>query len=235
MKRTRSHCEKIRANMKKQWASGLRAPSEKSIAAAKANAKRFWSDPELIAKNIEGRKSKRFRDAHTTDHLQTKEMREKCTQAKRNSEAFKVSRIKAGKLLQSPEIRKRRLESWMQSPLAAKAVETMREALARSEKCQPGIKNHAARMWHIRSPDNVPYHFRNLAEFIRVNPHLFNPDDIPVKAIRGIGMLRPSDTRKRISGTWKGWTWISLIETFHNGENDLLSRANIKASELTPK
>jgi hypothetical protein len=226
MKRTKSHCEKIRTRLKEEWASGKRSPSAKSIDAAKANAKRFWSDPDLIAKNIEGRKSKRFKEAHTTGHLQMEEMREKCRQGKLQSEAFKSARKEAGKLLQSPEVRKRAREAWNESPLAAETVKTMREAMARSEKCQAGIKHHAGRMWHVRSPDNVTYHFLNLAEFIRQHPQLFDPADVPVKAMRGIGMLRPTPTRKRISGTWKGWTWISLTEVFNNGGEDLLSRHN---------
>lgn len=203
---------------------GVRRVNPKSIEAAKANAKRFWSDPELIAKNLAGRKSKRFKTAHTMDHLQTGAMREKCTIAKRSSKAFKAARQQAGQMLQSAEVRARARQAWQESPLAARAVKIMRQAMMRSEKCQKGIKHHAGRKWHLRSPSNVEYHFLNLAEFIRRNPHLFDPSDVPVKAARGIGMLRPSETRKRIASTWKGWTWISLCEVFNNSGDDLLHR-----------
>jgi hypothetical protein len=198
--------------------------SPKSIESAKRNAKRFWTEPELIAKNIAGRASERFQSTHTAAHLCTEEMREKCRIARLKSEKYKISQKQKGFALQSEEIRKRKIEAIRNSPLVAAATKRMREALSRSEKCQPGIKNHAARKWHIRSPSNVSYHFVNLMEFIRRNPQLFDPDDIPVRANRGIGLLRPTHTKKRVHGTWKGWTWISSTEAFHNGGEDLVKR-----------
>jgi hypothetical protein len=199
--------------------------NKNSIAAAKANAKRFWTDPELVAKNIANRKaSKLFKETHNGSHSQTKEMRDKCTAAKQTSEKFKASVKRNAKVLQQPEVRERARQALKDSPLFAESIKAMRSAMAKSEKCQKGVKHHAGRKWHIRSPSNVSYHFVNLSEFIRNNSHLFHPDDIPRKAIRGIGMLRPSDSRKRISGTWKGWTWISLTETYQNNSDDLLSR-----------
>jgi hypothetical protein len=205
-------------------ANGVRRVNQKSIEAAKANARRFWTDPELIAKNLAGRKSKRFKETHTARHLQAEAIREKCTKAKRESEAVKAAQKKAGEFFRSAEIRALACQARRESPRAAEHLKTMRQAMERSEKCKKGIKHHAGRKWHIRSPSNVEYRFLNLAEFIRRNPHLFDPADVPVKAMRGIGMLRPSDTRKRISGTWKGWTWISLCEVFNNSGNDLLHR-----------
>jgi hypothetical protein len=144
--------------------------------------------------------------------------------ARRNSEAVRELLKKTGELLKSPEMRKRQREACRKSPLCAAATKRMMEAMRKTEKCQAGLKHHAGRKWYIRSPSNVEYHFVNLLEFIRSNPHLFDPDDIPVKAHRGIGMLRPSDTRKYIAGSWKGWTWISYCETFYNSSNDLLDR-----------
>lgn len=195
-----------------------------SVAAAIANTKRFWSDPELRAKNIAGRQSQRFKETHSTAALHTEEARAKCLQAKRDSAAFQAARKQAGRLLQSPEIREKARKSLRESPLAAAATKSMREAMLASEKCRPGVKNHAARKWHLRSPSNVEYHFVNLLEFIRQNNHLFDPADIPVRASRGLGMIRPSDTRKKVAGTWKGWTWISYTEVFTNAGDDLLHR-----------
>ena len=198
-----------------------------SLKAAIANAKRFWTDPVLAAKNIANRKaSKLFKETHNGKHFQTKEMREKCTAAKQKSEKYKASCKQNAKLLQRPEVRERVRQALKESPLAAEAFKKMRAALESSEKCQKGIKHHAGRKWHIRSPSNVTFHFVNLSEFIRQHRHLFHPDDVPVKALRGIGMLRPSETRKRISGTWKGWTWVSHIESIYNDKEDLLSRSN---------
>lgn len=196
-----------------------------SLKAAIANAKRFWTDPVLAAKNIANRKaSKLFKETHNGKHLQTKEMREKCNAAKRKSEKYKASCKQNALALQRKEVRKRARQARKKSPFVAEAVKKMRKIMAQSEKCQAGIKHHAGRKWHIRSPSNVTFHFVNLAEFIRQNRHLFHPDDVPVKAMRGIGMLRPSDTRKQISGTWKGWTWVSHIESIYNDKEDLLTR-----------
>lgn len=198
-----------------------------SLKSAIANTKRFWTDPVLAEKNIANRKaSKLFKETHNGKHFQTKEMREKCTAAKQKSEKYKASCKQNPKWLQLPEVRERARQALKESPLAAEAFKRMREALESSEKCQKGIKHHAGRKWHIRSPSNITFHVLNLAEFIRQHRHLFHPDDVPVKALRGIGMLRPSDTRKRISGTWKGWTWVSHIESIYNNKEDLLSRSN---------
>lgn len=198
-----------------------------SLKAAIANSKRFWTDPVLIAKNIANRKaSKLYKETHNVNHLQTKEMRDKCTIAKQKSEKFKAAVKQNSKVLHRPEVMERARQALKESPFAVEALKRMRAAMAQSEKCQKGIKHHAGRKWHIRSPFNVTYYFVNLAEFIRQNKHLFHPDDVPVKAMRGIGMLRPSDTRKKIPGTWKGWTWVSHIEFLFNNKEDLLLRTN---------
>jgi len=161
----------------------------------------------------------------TAAHLHTPEVREKSRLGKLNSTVFKdAHRKKALRVLHSPEAKARRIEAQKTSPLCRAQTKKMIEAMMQSEKCKAGPKHHAGKKWHLRSPSNVEYHFINLDEFIRKHPHLFNPDDIPVKARRGIQGLRPSNTRKRVSGTWKGWTWISYFETFYNSSNDLLDR-----------
>lgn len=154
----------------------------------------------------------------------TPEIQKKALTARLASEKWKESRRKIVKMLHSPEIRKRQREGCKKSSLHAAATKKMIEVMMQSEKCKAGLKHHAGRKWHIRSPSNVEYHFLNLSEFIRTHSHLFDADDIPVKAHRGIQGLRPSDTRKRVNGTWKGWTWISLCETFYNSGDDLLDR-----------
>ena len=154
----------------------------------------------------------------------TPEIQKKALIARLASEKWKESRRKVVKILKSPKVKKLNLEARRKSPLCAAQTRKMIEVMMQSEKCKAGIKHHAGRKWHIRSPSNVEYHFVNLLEFIRTHSHLFDPDDIPVKAHRGIQGIRPSDTRKRVNGSWKGWTWISYCEAFYNSSDDLLDR-----------
>lgn len=197
-----------------------------SIKQAKANAKRFWTDPELIRRNIEGRKSERFRSTHTGASLHTKEVRAKCEEGKRNSELYWEARRHAGRVtLQTPEVRAKATKARMASPTWPETVRKRIEAQAASPKCRTGSLIHiACREWHLRSPNNVEYHFVNLSEFIRTHATLFDPMDLDIRAQRGLGMIRPSDTRKKVAGTWKGWTWISVREVFANNGKDLLDR-----------
>jgi len=160
-----------------------------------------------------------------TAHLHTPEIREKSRLGKLNSEVYKdAHRKKAIRVLHSPEAIERRRKAQKTSLICRAQTKKMIEVMMQSEKCKAGLKHHAGRKWHIRSPSNVEYHFVNLLEFIRSHSHLFDPNDIPVKAHRGIQGLRPSDTRKRVNGSWKGWTWISYCEAFYNSSNDLLDR-----------
>jgi hypothetical protein len=67
--------------------------------------------------------------------------------------------------------------------------------------------------WTLCAPNGVSHSFTNLREFVRTNPLLFSDYELtPLgdgkpRAINGLHSLRPSDTRKRVSGSWRGWTW----------------------------
>ena len=175
-------------------------------------------------------------------HLHTPEMKARTVEAIRNSplckgqylhtpeiraraiKAFKNSPLCKGDNLRTPEIKARRIESIRNSSICEEQRKKWREANKNSEKCKAGLKHHQCKKWHIRSPSNVEYHFINLAEFIRTHQDLFDPIDIPKNSYHGIALLRPSNKRKVIPGSWKGWTWISLCEAFYNSSNDLLDR-----------
>jgi hypothetical protein len=83
----------------------------------------------------------------------------------------------------------------------------------------------------LRSPDNRTFRVINVAHFVRENPDLFLPGDVEWKR-RGdywscravVGLYSLSPRRKNPIGSWKGWTVVSLTETFHNQEEDLLER-----------
>lgn len=176
-----------------------------------------------MSRYAEGRTTKRYLESHKAIHLHTPEAAVVRVAAMRNSKKYKSSRLDCAKALHTAEAKARSLASCMASPLRAEKHKKLMAGREKSEKCQKGIKNHAAKMWHLRSPENIEHHFINLCEFIRCNQNLFNEEDIHHKALKGIGMLRPTN-RKKILGSWKGWTWISYSETFTNGGKDLLSR-----------
>lgn len=197
-----------------------------SIAAAKANAKRFWTDPILRAKNIEGRKSERFQETHP-GNFQDAEFQEKATQAKRASEKFKEHCKVNIQNCHTPEARKKAAESFKTSEAAQAALRNAREKMLNTPHCQPGEGYHAAKMWYFRSPDNVTFTFRCLPEFVRNHMHFFQRDGDTVKRVTGgLSNLRPTATKKRTPGSWRGWTWVSYTEEFTNDGNDLLGRVS---------
>ncbi len=81
-----------------------------------------------------------------------------------------------------------------------------------------GVSNVHAQMWHIRSPENKAYRFRNLTHFVREHEHLFMPDDViwkphgsglRCKAVAGLMKMSP---RGKHPSPWKGWRWVSELE-----------------------
>lgn len=87
-----------------------------------------------------------------------------------------------------------------------------------------GINHVTAKGFRFRNPDNRVFYGKNIAEFVRANPHLFIPEDViwrsqkkkritapkTCRAVNGLLSLRPN--RKHPRGSWKGWTWISDTE-----------------------
>lgn len=79
-----------------------------------------------------------------------------------------------------------------------------------------GENNIHAQAWHIVSPENVHYRFKNMSEFVRTHHHLFDSSDTSERDNNGrkkcsraahqLGKLRPTD-KKTASKSWKGWTW----------------------------
>lgn len=87
----------------------------------------------------------------------------------------------------------------------------------------------------IRSPTNVVWYVRNITDFVRTHPHLFDPEDVVwvnykahlgreawrCRAQKGIMKLREA---KDPRGSWKGWTLVSDVEVYKNKGKDLLDR-----------
>lgn len=104
------------------------------------------------------------------------------------------------------------------------------EAQKRIPGLQKTPENYRAVWWRVRDYRGRIHEFKNLCWFIRENPSLFLAEDINYKhtvrssAYCGISGLRPNPKRKKVNGSWKGWTWYSQTERLKNEGNDLLDR-----------
>jgi hypothetical protein len=128
--------------------------------------------------------------------------------------------------LMSPEVRERALKN--------SAVEAKTNPLR-----GPFETNMHARYWAIRSPEGVPYKFRNLKFWLRHHAHLFKDEDIrptnpgvprhgqSCHAYNGICGICPR--HKRTAGSWKGWTWISSVDAY---VGDLLGRITMAQTSI---
>jgi hypothetical protein len=114
-----------------------------------------------------------------------------------------------------------------------KRAKALRGKMQTAQKTKRGVTNHRAVTYHLRDPNGKSHHGKNLLEFVRKHEHLFLEDDViwrPIspkksaltcRAYNGLCSLK---NKARTPGTWKGWTIASLVETFHNGGEDLLER-----------
>lgn len=118
--------------------------------------------------------------------------------------------------------------------------EKLRMVIASNPLTAKGVENRMAKWWHLRSPDNRTFRFKNLLQFVRENPALFDPEDVQwrpkgchlvCKASNGLAILSPR--QKNAKGTWKGWTWVSITEKITNDKEDLLGRISSENSELS--
>ena len=124
----------------------------------------------------------------------------------------------------------------MMATVAAHSEDAIKKANA-SRMVIPGFQslpeNFSAKWWRVRDDRGRIHEFKNLSWFIKVNPELFLAEDINWKdatrsrAYGGISSIRPSSTRRRVNGTWKGWTWYSQTERLKNEGHDLLDRDSV--------
>lgn len=194
--------EKLSKALKEKWASGTRRPNSKESRERAASTLRA-----------------RFAAGDLKPSQVPLETRIRC------AELF--SKKYKGRVL-----RKTAIADWEKEKIK-KIAEEFRKTDPRAQK---GTQNQSARVWRIRSPVNKIYEFKNLIHFIRENENLFAPEDVEwrvkgkrdtsltCKAHGGLSMLSPR--RKQSHGTWKGWTWVSHIESIYNNKEDLLSRIN---------
>lgn len=107
----------------------------------------------------------------------------------------------------------------------------------KTEEYRKSRQLRSQKIWHLRSPSNKCYSFKNLAQFLRDNPKLFPEETLkpkrqhrrqagPCLAATGLSRIRPDSRAQKPVGSWRGWTWISNMEVFYNGGDDLLDREN---------
>jgi hypothetical protein len=111
-------------------------------------------------------------------------------------------------------------------------------SMAKNPRSAKGPSHGCSTVFHLRDRNNKVYLFKNLAHFIRENESMFSDCDVVWKnigpsgevclAYSGLLSLRPftrdGSPKRRVAGSWKGWTWVSLTEVFHNQGEDLLLR-----------
>ena len=97
--------------------------------------------------------------------------------------------------------------------IKARAVKMSREEVKTSPKRGRFETNVNAEEWHLRDPQGVEHHFRNLRHFIRNNTSLFTARQTEVRKKNGgtrvEGCLYRLSPRNKFPATCsQGWTWI---------------------------
>ena len=80
-------------------------------------------------------------------------------------------------------------------------------------KFQKGEQHFRSSIWRFRSPKNVVYEFKNLAEFLRTHGNLFDIKDLQWKRLSALRPHLSNGTPKqKVAGSWKGWRWYASKE-----------------------
>lgn len=71
-----------------------------------------------------------------------------------------------------------------------------------------GAKHPTARWWDIRDPSGRMHRFRNLNQFLRDHPELFDPEDLVMRgrSCRAAKGIQSMFLASQPAGSWKGWT-----------------------------
>lgn len=120
---------------------------------------------------------------------------------------------RSSKICCSPECSRKHRGDLHKNGAYEESIEKMRRRF--SEKVSEiGPENlWTAKGWVIQSPDGTIYKCRNLLNFIREHPDLF--DGTPNQAFDGFQKIKATmrGKRKNPSKSWKGWTLISWSES----------------------
>ena len=145
----------------------------------------------------------------------------------------KISEANKGRVI-SDEQRSKHSEKMKGHQWTPEVIESRAAPLRGRAHVKPltakGPKHHAAITGILRSPDNVTYPFRNMAQFVRDHEMLFLSQDTEWdekgKCRAYKGLLGLTGKGNHVRGSWKGWTLVSYTETFYNAGDDLLDRSN---------
>lgn len=121
---------------------------------------------------------------------------------------------------------------------SAKALAGTMRARATDKRFQPGVEHMSAKWWHVRAPNGIAYRFKNMREFVRTHPYLFDEglavwrtrDDgrVTCKADAGLrSLFQPSGK----ACSWHGWVAVSIQEVRRDSADDPLQRE--RESETT--
>lgn len=146
-----------------------------------------------------------------------------------------------------PEYEERRLEGLRNSQKLKESARRIsfefrskaQESRSKNPRHQKGQFHIASKHWRLRDFKGRIYEFVNLANFIRENPGLFDENDTQwhrppgktssiCRAYSGLSSIRPfpvkTRSKRKVAGSWKGWTWFSQTERIKNNGSDLLHR-----------
>lgn len=234
--------KKISKALKVKWASGTRKPTplgitREAIAARWANRVEIQGKPRS---KINGVRNPEYRKwYYEQKEAQTKSFRADSDEAK----SFFSDNLRKVRCMPATE------EARM---AAVKASQKVKDAARRTQKIYAGLgmkmhpemfsksagENHvSAVVFSIRSPDGIHYRFKNLRAFIRDNSGMFEDGDatwfprgknIDCRAYGGIMSIKPSERRRKVNGSWKGWVWVTLNERALRNAEDPLDRLSNK-------
>ena len=239
--------KKLSESLKAKWASGTRKPMPPGINRAALIAR--WANrveiPGKPRSEINGVRNPEYRKwYYEQKEAQTKSFRAGSDEAK----AFFSDNLR--KVRATPEAVEKRTA-------AHKASQKVKNNARRIQKLYAGIgmemhpemfskaagENHvSAAVFSIRSPRGVHYRFKNLRAFIRDNADMFENGDATwfrrgrgedCRAYGGIMSIKPSERRRKVNGSWKGWVWVTLNERALRNAEDPLDRPSNKADSTT--
>lgn len=193
--RKTTHREKLRAGVKRAYATNPGYREAVSAAAVKQHAEGRASPGEM-----------------------TDERRRKISEAQKGKPRDYLTRDDYAAMGKVAHERHKDDPDYLHQLFAPEARELALKRSAEDAKTNPRRgkfeTNCHAVDWYLTDPRGVTHRFRNLAHFIRKNPHMFSPEDVLVppgksehktRAYGGLAQLRITNTKPFAS--WKGWTW----------------------------
>lgn len=230
--------KKISASLKAKWASGTRKPPPAGInkAALRAREARRVEIPGKPKSVINGVQNPEYRKWY----YEKKEAKTRSFLAgSAEARAFNLENLRRARSMPTAEAAR---------IAAVKTSQKVKDAARRAQKLSAGCgvrrhpelfskdarENHVrAAVFSIRSPEGIHYRFKNLRAFIRDNAGLFDGGDATwfrrgrdedCRAYGGIKSIKPSERRRVVNGSWKGWVWVTLNERAIQDAVDPLDR-----------